>query len=141
MAMTVFESSVKTLKANRKPVHRYLSDLRNFESLIPEGRVRNLEIEGDSCRFTIDGVGEMRVRKVPGNDEGSVRFESENSKPFRFDLSIELVEAAGSNTEMKLVLSAELNMMMKMMARKPLRDGVEMVASILTEELNQKELG
>ncbi len=138
--MTVFESSPKTVKAGRHPVHRYLSDIRNLRTLVPEGRVRNLEFKGDYFRFTIDGIGEVGVRKVPGGSEEKIRFESEGSRPFRFDLEIELGEMSGDNTEIRLVLSADLNMMMKMMAKKPLQEGVEMAASLLSDELNNKEL-
>ncbi len=138
--MTVFESSPKTVKAGRQPVHRYLSDIRNLQTLVPDGKVRNLEVEGDSCRFTIDGIGEVGVRKAKVISDDRIRFESEGSRPFRFDLEIELNEMPGGNTEMRLVLSADLNMMMKMMARKPLQEGVEMVASLLSEELNHKGL-
>lgn len=138
--MTVFESSPKTIKAGRLPVHRYLSDIRNLQTLVPEDTVRNLVFRGDYFRFTIDGFGEVGVRKVPVSSEEKIRFESDGSRPFRFDLEIELGEMPGGNTEIRLVLSAELSMMMKMMAKKPLQEGVEMAASVLSDELNNKEL-
>ncbi|TVR71506.1 MAG: hypothetical protein EA408_09180 [Marinilabiliales bacterium] len=140
MIMTTFESTAKTINAPRKPVHGFLSDIGNLEKLVPEGRVRNLEVHQDVCRFTVDGIGEIGIRRLPSREEGVIRFESEGSQPFSFDLAIELDETPGNNTVLRLVLSAKLNAMMRMMARKPIQEGVEIIASMLSEELNNKQL-
>ncbi len=137
--MTTFESSVKTVKVARKPVYGFLADIRNFGSLVPEGKVSNFEAESDNCRFTIDGLGEVGVRQVTTRPDDTIIFESEGSTPFRFDLSIDLEETGDEDTKLKLTLRAELNMMMKMMASKPLEEGLEMVASELANHLNNRQ--
>lgn len=137
--MTKFESSTKTVKVARKPVYGFLADIRNFGSLIPEGKVRNFEAEIDNCRFTIDGLGEVGVRKLTARPDDTIMFESEGSTPFRFDLSIDLEESGDEDTKLKLTLRADLNMMMKMMASKPLEEGLEMVASELADHLNNRQ--
>ena len=138
--MTQFKSTVKRINAPRKPVHGFLSDINNLGKLVPDGSVSDLEVSDDLCRFTVDGIGNVGIRKVPFAGENVIRFESEGSRPFSFDLDIELNDAPGNNTELRLVLSAKLNAMMRMMASKPIQDGVEIIASMLSDELNSRQI-
>jgi carbon monoxide dehydrogenase subunit G len=134
--MTQYESSEKTINAGRKPVYEYLTDINNFSSLIPAGNVRDFKAGKDNCHFYIDGIGTVGVRLV-ASETDDVRFESEGSTPFRFDLLVKLNETGPGSTRLKLVLNAGLNMMMKMVAGKQLEEGVEIAASRLSDHLNQ----
>ena len=137
--MTIFESSLKTVSVARKPVFGFLSDIKNFENLVPEGIVKNFVAVSGNCRFTIDGLGEVGVRLANVNPDHTIIYESEGSRPFRFHLTINLNEQDDQSTIMKLTFRAELNMMMKMMVRKPLEDGLEMMASELVDHLNSRQ--
>jgi carbon monoxide dehydrogenase subunit G len=137
--MTKFESTEKTINAGREPVYEFLTDINNFSSLVPAEQVRDFKAGKDNCHFYIDGIGSVGVRLVD-NDNGDVRFESEGSTPFRFDLLVELNEAGPGTTRMRLILNANLNMMMKMVAGKHLEQGVEFAASRLSDHLNRINL-
>jgi carbon monoxide dehydrogenase subunit G len=137
--MTTFESSLKTVSVPRKPVFGYLSDIKNFESLVPEGIVKNFVAVKNNCRFNIDGLGEVGVRLATTNPDHTIIYESDGSRPFRFDLIIDLNEQDDQSTLMKLTFRAELNMMMKMMVQKPMEDGLEMIASELVDHLNGRQ--
>lgn len=137
--MTNFESSTKTILADRKQVFEFLSDINNFATLIPEGKVRDFESGRDYARFHIDGLGEVGIRIVTENPYETITFGSEGSVPFGFSLQVNLSGTDPGLTVMNLSMEADLNVMMKMMARKPLEDGIEMVASRLTEHLNQRQ--
>lgn len=137
--MTKFESSVKKVDAAQRPLFGFLSDIDNFSSLVSGYEVKNFHSEKDSCRFTIDGLGEIGVRVVSREPDNTIKFESEGQAPFSFNLWIQLKEAGDNQTAMKLTLKADLNPMMKMMAQKPLSDGLEIIASELTERLNKRD--
>ncbi len=137
--MTTFESSLKTVSVPRKPVFGFLSDIKNFESLVPEGIVKNFVAVKNNCRFDVDGLGEVGVRLAATNPDHTIIYESEGSRPFRFDLIIDLNEQDDQSTLMKLTFRAELNMMMKMMVQKPLEDGLEVIASELVDHLNGRQ--
>ncbi len=137
--MTTFESSLKTISVPRSPVFVFLSDIKNFESLVPEGSVKNFVVINNSCRFSLDGLGEIGVRLASANPDHTIIYESEDSRPFRFDLIIDLNEQHDQSTLMKLTFRAELNMMMKMMVQKPLEEGLEMIASELVDYLNGRQ--
>ncbi len=134
--MTTFESSGKKIYAGKKPVFGFLADMNNFTGLIPEGKITDFKLDRDGFRFSFDRFGEVEVRLISREPDNVLEFESEGGLPFRVDLRIDLEESDDSSTIMKLTLNAELNMMMSMMAKKPLEEGVEMVASIIADHLN-----
>ncbi len=137
--MTKIESAIKKINAGRKPVYWFLSDVENLNSLVPEGKVTNFSADTDSCKFSVDGLGEVGLRVVSKDPENTIKFESEGSVPFRFKLWIQLKDTGNSETAMKLTIAAELNSMMKMVAEKPLKNGLEVIASQLSDHLNKKE--
>jgi carbon monoxide dehydrogenase subunit G len=137
--MTNFESTSKTILADRKQVFEFLSDISNFATLVPEGKVRDFESGRDYARFHVDGLGEVGIRIVSDNPYDTITFGSEGSVPFRFSLQVNLTENDPGMTVMSLSMDADLNVMMKMMAKKPLEDGIEMVATRLTEHLNGRQ--
>ncbi len=137
--MTKFESSEKIIKVNRSNVYRFISDINNFNALVPGDTVRDFEVDRDGCRFTVDGLGEVGVRVISREPEKKIMFESEGNVPFRINLLIELEEPDPDATLLKLILEADLNMMMKMVAQTPLENGVEEIASRLSDHLNNRE--
>lgn len=137
--MTKFESAEKHIKASRNNVYDFVSDINNFNTLVPEGKVRNFETENDRCSFRVDGLGQVGVRVVSREPYKYVKFESEGSVPFRFNMWIDLEDADDSTTIMKLTMKADLNMMMKMVAQKPMEEGLEVIASQLSDHLNRRQ--
>jgi carbon monoxide dehydrogenase subunit G len=137
--MTTFKSNDKEINASRKDVYGFVSDINNFMALVPEGKVRDFEAEKDSCRFTVDGLGQVGVRIASSEPENSIMFESEGSVPFNFNVLVDLREKDEGTTIMKIILNADLNMMMKALARKPLKEGVEVIASELADHMNGRE--
>ncbi len=136
--MTTFRSAEKIVNARPSEVYEFISDINNFNNLVPHEKVRDFEADEDSCRFSIDGIGRVGVRIAEKHPVNNIIYESEGS-PFRFNLRVDLDETAEGNTLMKLVLNAELNMMMKMFAKKPLAEGVEIAASRLSDHLNERD--
>jgi carbon monoxide dehydrogenase subunit G len=137
--MTTFNSNEKEIRASRKQVYEFVSDINNFTALVPGDKVRNFETERDKCRFTVDGLGRVGVSIVSREPESRILFESEGEVPFDFTVQVDLREAGAGNTIMKILLNADLNMMMKAVARKPLTEGVEVIASELAGHLNRLE--
>lgn len=137
--MTKIESTEKLIKANRDHVFNFVSDINNFNTLVPEDKVRDFETEKDRCSFKVDGLGQVGVRVIEKEPGKYVMFESEGSIPFRFNMWIYLEDAGNETTAMKLTLKADLNMMMKMVAQKPMEEGLEVIASQLSDHLNRRE--
>ncbi len=116
--MAIFES--KTLIAkSASEVFNFLEDLNNHQDLMPEN-IYNWTSTKDEARFTIQNMAKLALKidsKIENKEIIIVPFEE---APIPLSLTWTLTEM-GDQTEAKLSISAELNMMMKMLASGPLQ--------------------
>ena len=131
--MTEIVSEIKTIAHSSDSIYRMLSDLSNLEKLkgvIPEDKIADMTCDRDSCTFTVSPVGKQTLRVVDREENKTVKLTADNS-PIPFFLWVQLVEAEPEVTKMKLTVKAELNPFMKAMAEKPMREGIEKLATII----------
>ena len=129
--MAIFES--KTLIAKpASEIYNFLVDLNNHQDLMPEN-IYNWTSTKDEARFTIQNMAKLALKidsKIEDKEIVIVPFEE---APIPLNLTWTFSEN-GNQTEAKLTISAELNMMMKMLASGPLQK----LADHQTEALNKK---
>ena len=113
--MTQFESSIKIIPANIEIIFNTISDLKNLES----------------CSFSINPVGSLGLRIIEREPYKTIKFETEKS-PVPLFLWIQLLPVTDQETKIKITCRAELNMLIKGMVSKPLQDGIEKLADMLT---------
>ena len=131
--MTEFVSEIKTIANSSDSIYRMLSDLSNLEKLkglIPDDKISDMTYDSDSCTVTVNPVGKQTFRIVDREENKTIKLTAETS-PIPVFLWIQLVEAEPEVTKMKLTIHAELNPFMKAMAEKPLREGIEKLATIV----------
>lgn len=117
--MTVFES--KTVIA--KPVadvYSFLSDINNHEQLMPEN-VSNWSSTHDEARFSIQNMGKLALKVSNRIEPSTIIIIPAEQVPFGVELRWVLADNADSTTTAVLTISADLNMMMKMLASGPLQ--------------------
>lgn len=132
--MTQFESSIKVIPYSQERVYNKLSDLSNLESVkdkIPEGKVSDLNFDKDMVSFAIPPIGKITLRIVERDPDNCVKFEAEQS-PIPFNLWIQIVSASEEECKMKLTIKAEVNPFIKGMIQKPLQEGLEKMAEMLS---------
>lgn len=134
--MTNFESSVKTINKTQEDIFTFLSDFNNFTPLIPPDKVEGWRVEGDECFFKIPNVGDLSLKMIEKVAPATIKIAPAGKVPFEFNFWIQLKSTAPYDTKMKLTIKADLNMMMKMVASKPIQNGVEAIAEGLTAFLN-----
>jgi len=125
-----FTSDWRKAQGTEQAVFDFLSDLRNVGRLMPE-QVIDWEADQDRCSFTIKGMTDLHLKieeKIPNK---LVRLIPEGKSPFEFELvsNIRTLEGAA---QVKIVLSANLNPMMAMMAKRPLQNLVNIMADKLS---------
>jgi carbon monoxide dehydrogenase subunit G len=129
--MAIFES--KTLIAKpASEIYNFLVDLNNHQDLMPES-IYNWSSTKDEARFTIQNMAKLALKidsKIENQEIVIVPFEE---APIPINLTWTLSEN-GDQTEAKLKIAAELNMMMKMLASGPLQK----LADHQTEALSKK---
>ncbi|ADY50799.1 hypothetical protein Pedsa_0213 [Pseudopedobacter saltans DSM 12145] len=130
--MTVFESKV-VLNKPVSDVYSFLEDLNNHEGLMPEN-IYNWSSTKDEARFTIQNMAKLalKVEARIGNQE--ILIVPAEEAPIALNLKWTLTDK-GSTTEAKLTISAELNMMMKMLASGPLQKLTDYQTNALASKL------
>ncbi|PWE01162.1 SRPBCC family protein [Marinilabilia rubra] len=131
--MTRFESSVKSIPYPASRIYGMLSDFDNFESLLPSDKVKNWESQGDSCRFEVEGIGPVGLKIIDREEPKTIKFTADGKVPFNFFLWIQLKEVEDEDTKLKLTLDAELNPMIKMVAQKPLKKFLGLLADAIAD--------
>ncbi len=129
----------KIIESDRTPVLRpvgklfdFLSDFRNFSYLMPE-QVENWQATADDCTFEIRGLGSMGMRMIDRQPDLLIVMKSEGKLPFDFILSSHIVYLGENSSEIRLVMDANLNPFLEMMAKGPLQNFVNILAAKLKE--------
>lgn len=152
--MAKYESSVKQVGYPQANVFAKLSDLNNLSSIrekmndptaqeklkgqIPEDKFEQVKKQLESMTFDTDSVsvnvapiGNLAIRIVEREPDKCIKFESVNS-PIPFKMWIQLLPTSEQTSKMRLTLDASLNMFIKGMVEKPLKEGIEKLADVLS---------
>jgi carbon monoxide dehydrogenase subunit G len=132
--MTTFESAVTKATCNDSEIFGLLSDLNNIEKIkdrIPQGMIKELEFDTDSCRFSVDPVGQVGLQIIEREPAKTIKFAADRS-PVDFNLWIQLKQVAENDTRIKVTLKADLNPVIKLMLSKPIENFVNKLAEILS---------
>ena len=134
MSMAKFESSIRQIMYPQQSVYNMLSDLSNIERVknhLPEDKVQDLTFDADSVSISIPPVGLITLRIIDREEPKTIKFETEQS-PVPFNLWIQLLPVTETTSKMKITIKAELNPFIKGMVSKPLQEGIEKLADMLT---------
>ena len=129
--MTEINSEHVDIQKPAKEIFVFLSDFNNFEKLMPE-QVVNWKSTNDTCSFTIKGMATLGMRQKSMVEHSEINLVSEGSSPFPFTLSC-LLDDRGNSSNAQMKLNADLNPMLKMMAKKPLQNFVNLLVKKLKE--------
>lgn len=134
--MTKFESNIHTIPYTQERVYTRLSDLSNLEAIrdkIPTDKVSDLAFDSDTLSFSVSPVGKMTIAIIEREPNKCIKFEAKES-PIPFFLWIQIVPLKENveSCKIKLTIQAELNPFIKAMVQKPLQDGLEKMAEMLS---------
>jgi hypothetical protein len=125
--LSYFESRSGKLTANAETVFTFVTDIRNFERFAPKGSIHNWVAEKDSCSFSVSMVGTVTVRIAEKEKFSKVIYSGDALKKNDFLLNLLISDNGMKPAEVRVVLSAELNPVMKMMVSKPIVQFLEML--------------
>lgn len=130
--MTIIESAVEINKPVTE-VYAFLSNMNNHQRLMPEN-IYNWESTEDEARFTIQNMAKLAIAITNRIENQELTATPTEKAPFEIELKWTVAES-GSGTTAKLIISADLNMMMKMLASGPLQKLVDHQTERLKEIL------
>ncbi len=129
--MTQFESPIKKSSSSAEKIFSFLSDFDHFGELIPKDKVKDWQSNGETCRFTVDPIGEIGLRIVEKEESKTVKYTADGKTPFNFFLWVQLKEVAETDTRIKLTIKADMNPMIKMVASKPVKKFLDMLSDAI----------
>ena len=130
--MTTFESKI-SINRPANEVYQFLSDMNNHQQLMPENIV-DWTSTTDEARFNIQNMGKLALKIDSRVENAEINIIPSEKPPFDLLLNWKLADA-GTHAEVLFAISAELNMMMKMLASGPLQKLADHEAQSLTEVL------
>lgn len=153
--MTKFESTVKQIHSPQAAVYKKLSDLNNLVTIqqrasdpafveqlrasgqVPEDKITQIQealqrlmITTDAITYPGSPVGDVTLRIVERDEPKCVKFEVQGA-PIQGNLWIQVLPTSTYESKLRCTIGAELNFLMKQVAKKPLQEGVEKLADML----------
>lgn len=129
--MTKFEGPIKEIPYSSEVVYQFLSNFDNFEDLLPAEHIEEWHSSGDSCRFKVNGIGEVGLRIVEKEEFSVIKFSGDGKTPFNFFLWIQLKDKEENDSRVKLTIKADLNPMLKMVVTTPIAKFLEVVTEAI----------
>ncbi|WP_353118396.1 SRPBCC family protein [Myroides odoratus] len=104
-----------------------LSDVKNFEKLMPES-IAKFEVTGDdSFIFALKGMPEIKLKKKEATPNSQIVLGAASDK-LPFTLTGNITEVDANNTEIQLQFEGSFNPMMAMMVKGPIGKFIEALA-------------
>ena len=137
MGQVNFISHEVELPASAEAVFNFLSDLNNFEKMMPD-QVINWQSTRDDCDFDIKGmahIGLVKSAEFPGK---SVTIVSKPDNPIELQIQGNISGKSDHLSAVTLELTANLSPILQLMASAPLQNLINIMADRLKEALSVK---
>lgn len=131
--MTIIERVVEVNKPVTE-VYAFLSNMNNHQQLMPEN-IYNWESTEDEARFTIQNMAKLAIKISNRIENQELTAIPTEKVPFEIELKWTVEDNGNGTTTAKHIISADLNMMMKMLASGPLQKLVDHQTQKLKEIL------
>lgn len=126
------ESPKVTVEKSAEYLFNALSDVKNFEKLMPEN-IAKFEVLGDDIfNFGLKGMPEIKLRMKEGVPNSKVILNAASDKlPFSLIANIEAISE--NSSEIKLDFEGDFNPMMAMMIKGPITKFIETLAQNMSK--------
>ncbi len=133
--MEKYESKQQRILRPAQTIYDAVCDFRNFTPML-QNRVEGWNATEDSCSFKAKGF-DIGLNIVDKQAPKYIKIKSDNSVPMDFTFWLQLQPVAEYDTRMRIVLHADLNMMMRMMIGKKLQEALDQIAAQIAEAFNR----
>lgn len=121
------ESPKVTVAQSAEYLYNALSDVKNFEKLMPEN-IAKFEVLGDDIfNFGLKGMPEIKLRLKEGVPHSKVNLAAASDK-LPFALTANLDKVSDTSTAVQLNFEGDFNPMMAMMIKGPISKFIETLA-------------
>jgi carbon monoxide dehydrogenase subunit G len=118
------DSPKQTIQKSSKEVFDFLSDVKNFEKLMPEN-ISKFELIGDNgFIFALSGMPEVSLQKQVNNEPNKLVLEAAGGK-LDFNLMANINDITEDSSEAQFIFTGEFNAMIGMMVKGPISKLIE----------------
>ena len=122
------DSQKVTVQKNAQYIFDALSDVRNFEKLMPDN-IAKFEVTGDeSFIFALKGMPEIKLKVKEKQAPNKIILGAASDK-LPFTLTGNIIETNSESSDVQLHFEGEFNAMMAMMIKGPITKFIETLAS------------
>ena len=118
------ESPKISLDKSAEETFNFLSDVKNFESLMPENISKFQVLEEDTFIFALKGMPEITLKKKEAHPNNKIVLGAAGGK-LDFSLTGNISETESGKSDVQLVFEGEFNAMMAMMIKGPISKFIE----------------
>ena len=113
------ETPKKTVQKSEKEVFEFLTDLKNFEKLMPENIEKFEVITNDRFLFALKGMPQIVLERKEQTPYNQLILGAASEK-LPFTLTADISPKSDSSSEIGLSFNGEFNAMMAMMIKTPI---------------------
>ncbi|PKG50541.1 MULTISPECIES: orotate phosphoribosyltransferase [Olleya] len=129
------QSPKATLDKSTEDTFNFLSDVKNFETLMPEN-ISKFEVLGeDKFLFALKGMPEIVLKKKEMTPNSRIVLGAAGGK-LDFSLIADITEIEANKSEVQLTFEGEFNAMMAMMIKGPINKFIETLATNMPKAIN-----
>ena len=122
------ESPKTNVKKSAEYIFNALSDIKNFEKLMPENMAKFEVIDENCFEFGLKGMPEIKLVKKASTPNSEIVLGAASSKlPFTLTAKIDAITE--NETDIQLFFEGEFNAMMAMMVKGPITKFIETLSS------------
>ena len=125
------ESKVGVLRSDINVIYGFLSDCTNFKKFTENEKIKDLQVDIDSFSFAVDEMGIVSFHIIERRPNELIKFSIENAKAESMFLWVQLKSVSTIDTRVKLTAKLEVNSVMSMIIKKPLKNGLDKVVETL----------
>ncbi|SHH29500.1 orotate phosphoribosyltransferase [Winogradskyella jejuensis] len=122
------ESPKVAVDKSAEDTFNFLSDVKNFEKLMPENISKFEVLDTDKFLFALKGMPEIVLKKKEATPNSKIVLGAAGGK-LDFSLTADITEIEPNKSEVKLNFSGEFNAMMAMMIKGPINKFLETLAT------------
>lgn len=127
-SMDKFESTITRSSSSAEALYNRLSSLEGLSLLPANERIERIEASQDHCSIAIKGYGTIEVQVLDREPFKTIKFGDVNGRPIPFFAWIQLKEIAPGDTRIRLTLHAKLPLMIRMLAKAKIQEGLNRAA-------------
>ncbi len=127
-ALEVISKTVKIGNSDER-IFNFISDFRNISRMIPPD-VKDWNATENTCTFSVKGQA-VTLEMVDKEPFKVIKISGTDKSPYKFNIWIQLKGLSAYETAARIVVKAELNMIMRAAVKKPLQQGMDQLVEYL----------